>query len=396
MATYTPNLNLYKPDPTDNYEDFLSEFNDNMNKLDGGSNKILKNQTLTFVNLVATITDSSFTATSDYAVLYYNPSYAEQAKITTESSSGTLTFTATTTPENTIICDIVIFNASSSGGGVHIYSTTEQEVGVWIDDRTIYERTFDLGSDLSCSSGTDTDTGLAKGLILHLVNAQLQSADGTWVVANVGILNNDHIGIKNFSGASIGVRYITLQYTKDDAPPIHYIEYIESSGTQYINTGITPSIDSSFEITLGSVDPLGGERAIFSTGTYSTGTYLMTQDTNNALTWYYPGKATVLSDYTNKHKVELYRGRITVDDEIIADNTNTSATTFGNITIFNVENDRFSAYKLYGFNIYDNGDLVFEGLPAKDPDGIPCLYDTVSGEYFYNAGTGSFVAGDDI
>lgn len=40
MATYTPNLNLYKPDPTDNYEDFLPEFNDNMNKLDqsgGGS-----------------------------------------------------------------------------------------------------------------------------------------------------------------------------------------------------------------------------------------------------------------------------------------------------------------------------------------------------------------------
>lgn len=81
----------------------------------GGSNKILKNQTLTFDNnLTATITDSSFTATSDYAVLYYNPSYAEQAKITTESSSGTLTFTAETTPENTIVCDVVIFLNSSS------------------------------------------------------------------------------------------------------------------------------------------------------------------------------------------------------------------------------------------------------------------------------------------
>lgn len=34
MATYTPNLNLYKPDPTDNYEDFLPEFNDNMDKID--------------------------------------------------------------------------------------------------------------------------------------------------------------------------------------------------------------------------------------------------------------------------------------------------------------------------------------------------------------------------
>lgn len=36
MATYTPNLNLYKPDSTDNFEDFLPKFNDNMDKLDQG------------------------------------------------------------------------------------------------------------------------------------------------------------------------------------------------------------------------------------------------------------------------------------------------------------------------------------------------------------------------
>lgn len=36
MGTYTPNLNLYQPDPTDNFGDFLPEFNDNMDKLDQG------------------------------------------------------------------------------------------------------------------------------------------------------------------------------------------------------------------------------------------------------------------------------------------------------------------------------------------------------------------------
>lgn len=36
MATYTPNLNLYKPDPTDDFGDFRAEFNDNMDKLDNG------------------------------------------------------------------------------------------------------------------------------------------------------------------------------------------------------------------------------------------------------------------------------------------------------------------------------------------------------------------------
>jgi len=34
MATYTPNLNLYKPDSTDDYGDFREEFNENMDKID--------------------------------------------------------------------------------------------------------------------------------------------------------------------------------------------------------------------------------------------------------------------------------------------------------------------------------------------------------------------------
>lgn len=44
MGTYTPNLNLYKPDSSDDYENFREEFNDNMDKIDqsggggGGSN----------------------------------------------------------------------------------------------------------------------------------------------------------------------------------------------------------------------------------------------------------------------------------------------------------------------------------------------------------------------
>lgn len=34
MASYTPNLNLYKPDDSDDYKDFREGFNDNMDALD--------------------------------------------------------------------------------------------------------------------------------------------------------------------------------------------------------------------------------------------------------------------------------------------------------------------------------------------------------------------------
>lgn len=36
MGTYTPNLNLYKPDASDDFGSFRQEFNDNMDKLDNG------------------------------------------------------------------------------------------------------------------------------------------------------------------------------------------------------------------------------------------------------------------------------------------------------------------------------------------------------------------------
>lgn len=59
MGTYTPNLNLYKPDPTDDYEDFLPEFNDNMDKLDnsGGGSSTLAG--LSDVNLTTPVTDDA-------------------------------------------------------------------------------------------------------------------------------------------------------------------------------------------------------------------------------------------------------------------------------------------------------------------------------------------------
>ena len=36
MASYTPNLNLYKPDSTDDFGNFRAEFNSNMDKIDQG------------------------------------------------------------------------------------------------------------------------------------------------------------------------------------------------------------------------------------------------------------------------------------------------------------------------------------------------------------------------
>lgn len=175
------------------------------------------------------------------------------------------------------------------------------------------------------------------------------------------------------------------------------IEYIQSTGTQFINTGITPTIDSRFEITLSDVVSGGGERCIFGVGTYSSNTFLMTKDSSNPLVWYYRSKKTITTDITSKHVIGLYRGSVTLDGTLIHDDENIGQTSFSSLCIFtagtNFGDNYKSSFKLYNFKIYTNDVLVFDGIPALDSDNIACLYDDVSHTYFYNVGTGDFTAG---
>ena len=182
------------------------------------------------------------------------------------------------------------------------------------------------------------------------------------------------------------------------AGKLKYIEYIQSTGTQYINTGKTPTTNTKFVITLSDVVEGATEAAIFSSGTYAANTYLMTKDSSsqgNKLTWYYPSKQVISADYTSKHTVELYRGSITVDGTVVSSGTTISGTSFSAVTLFGVSSSRLSQYKLYGFQMYESDILVFDAVPALYGE-TACLYDKVSETFFYNAGSGSFVAGKPI
>ncbi len=70
---------------------------------------VLKNQTLTFSNLVATVSDARVTADT-YAMVFFNDAtlqVAADAGVVVDTSSGTITFTATSAPSSTLVCDIV-------------------------------------------------------------------------------------------------------------------------------------------------------------------------------------------------------------------------------------------------------------------------------------------------
>lgn len=48
---------------------------------------------------------------------------------------------------------------------------------------------------------------------------------------------------------------------------------------------------------------------------------------------------------------------------------------------------------IYGIKIYESDELIQDLYPALDPRGVVCFYDAVTKQYFYNQGTGLFIAG---
>jgi len=52
--------------------------------------------------------------------------------------------------------------------------------------------------------------------------------------------------------------------------------------------------------------------------------------------------------------------------------------------------------RIYSCQIYKNNLLVRNFIPAKDGQGVACLYDKVTDTFFYNQGTGDFSYGNNL
>lgn len=53
----------------------------------------------------------------------------------------------------------------------------------------------------------------------------------------------------------------------------------------------------------------------------------------------------------------------------------------------------WSGMCIYDFKIYDDDHDIMHLIPVIDQNDVVCFYDEVSQSFFYNAGTGSLVAG---
>lgn len=114
-----------------------------------------------------------------------------------------------------------IYDIPSGGGGSgHNYSTNEQIVGTWLHGETIYEKTFDLGSNIEISYNSWTTLNGAQlnelGGIVSAEGATETLGTYTPFIATYTTQNqNIYIQLQTpRNSVRSTVRFLTLRYTK--------------------------------------------------------------------------------------------------------------------------------------------------------------------------------------
>ena len=173
------------------------------------------------------------------------------------------------------------------------------------------------------------------------------------------------------------------------------VEYLESTGTQWIDTGYTKSQCPYFSL---DVQPLitNVDSAMF--GAY-TGGYTV-QQYMGRWRWFDGGwtLTDIPVDITRTTNITKNANGWFVDGEI----TKTSSGLIGNLSLvlfgFNSNNGVNGGTKSLRVNqlsLFDkNSILVADFIPVRKGN-IGYMYDRVSGQLFGNAGTGAFVIGPD-
>ena len=102
-------------------------------------------------------------------------------------------------------------------GGVS-YSTEEREIGTWIDDSPVYERTFVLDEALNVSYNSWTASSIDSTEMNVIISASGIHADGTFcgdLLANPAQSDHTVVGLQTTRNiAAISIKTVILRYTK--------------------------------------------------------------------------------------------------------------------------------------------------------------------------------------
>lgn len=237
---------------------------------------------------------------------------------------------------------------------------------------------------------------------------ELQMYDGDTLIRDfIPILDENNVAYlydkvekKSYYNSGTG----TFNYKKKDSQNMQLtkVSYIESTGTQYIDTGVKPSNSTKVDIKF-MYNSLNG--FVYGSRTSSSG--------SDAHEFIINASGLVFPQFDGQHS-EVSSSYNKIGEEYILSNSQSGAYINGNLIksyntatfsskhsmfLFGLNQNGTVEYRkfigrLYYCKIYNGDTLVRDFVPVIDGSNIACLYDRVEKKCYYNAGTGTFSYGE--
>lgn len=182
------------------------------------------------------------------------------------------------------------------------------------------------------------------------------------------------------------------------------VEYIESTGTQYIDTEYKPNfntkVEADVEVPASASNNclLFGGRNVYGSQMFETGWNTSKEMSND----YGAYREFTQTAYDGRMLVVRDKEKLLVNGNLVSSVTGASDFTSPvNMTLFCWNQTAgvvaSNGFKVYSCKVYDNGVPVRYFVPCyRKSDNVIGMYDLVSGTFFINAGTGTFTKGSDV
>jgi len=330
-----------------------------------------------------------------------------EAKSTRTESVGSVDISL---DENTNVLTIVVSNVN----GVQIYTNsitipkarkqiynndnvnnyTHELDDLWFSVYT----TFSITNNLTLVS---TSNSSVEGVVNEPYTATLTPSSlchiSSVVVSMGGIVGNYYsngvVSIPSVTGSIVITAVAVSDYT--------YLNYIQSSGTQYINTGymwtsdiVKTSLDFELPSIINNTSLIGSESSVNPKYTgvwYYSGTLRLYFGST-------PGVLAQTISINTEHNIQ-YSSDGSNLTAVLDDVSSSTAYTGGvqkTLPLFIFANNingsasQLSTMKFYGLKMWDNNVLVRDFVPVKNLDNVIGLLDRVEEVFYTNQGSGNF------
>lgn len=176
------------------------------------------------------------------------------------------------------------------------------------------------------------------------------------------------------------------------------VEYIQSSGSQYINTGVNPKIKPRVVIKMAMINP---DDSDYFGNSPINGSAFFGNFSSYGLNFYRYGSTSALNTGISVKQNQWHEWDISqsvyLDGYLRYTTTNTYTYNSNQISICIFKCRNYATYQLAYFILYDGEEKVREFYPCyRKSDSAIGLYDKVTNKFYPNNGNGVFIKGADV